>query len=208
MIKRYWWLIISVLAVTFAFFNTFEKKHYDSKYYANEKLLIKLNGDIDSLKRKNAKVIYYPKQGNANLSSDQMQSVKWLINFFTATTTFRTSDEYLTNYNIAREHINDEDFYQKFMSAPTTGGVDNVSVSKIMMQNIATQVIVVGPNQYEVYLSYVAYHSPSDLYQKNNLDVVMRVFSVQGYGTHFDKVTLLDNLVTPYKTVGDLGKLM
>ena len=208
MLKKYSWLIISMIAVGLGVFFTIQRENYDHKYQQAERQLVKLNAKVDTLKQKNAKVIYYPKAGNANLSGGQLQSVKWLVNFFTQATTFTKSSEYLATYNLARQHISDEDFYSKFMSAPSTNGVDNVSASGLRMQNIATQVLVVGPNTYEVYLSYVPYHSASDLYQKNKLDVSLRVFLVQGTGTYFNKVTLVDNLIAPYKTVGDLGQLL
>lgn len=208
MLKKYSWLIISMIAVGLGVFFTIQRENYDHKYQQAERQLVKLNAKVDTLKQKNAKVIYYPKAGNANLSGGQLQSVKWLANFFTQATTFTKSSEYLAAYNLARQHISDEDFYSKFMSAPSTNGVDNVSASGLRMQNIATQVLVVGPNTYEVYLSYVPYHSASDLYQKNKLDVSLRVFLVQGTGTYFNKVTLVDNLIAPYKTVGDLGQLL
>lgn len=152
---------------------------------------------LDKLIAKNNRIIYLPKAGNVNLTSSQAKSVEWLSSFFTQITTFNNATAYATNYRLAQQSIHDSQFYDTFMTAPVDkSGNSTVVATNLKLKNVRTQVIVTGPDTYQVVVTYIPYHAMSDLYQESSLTTLTQIFNAKGVAGNYSQMQI-DNDMLP-----------
>lgn len=145
-------------------------------------------GRVDRLRAKNDRTIYLPKPGDVNLSPEQVKAVENLTSLFTQMTTFTGQTEYNSNFQLAKQQIKDQQFFTKYWQSPYDHGVPVVEAQNIRMKNIRTQVLITGPQAYTVIVTYIPYHSHSDLYQQKKLQTRSRIYYVKGTPYHWTHV--------------------
>ena len=152
---------------------------------------------LNKLIVKNKRIIYLPKAGDVNLTNSQAKSVEWLSSFFTQITTFDNTTAYATNYRLAKRSVHDSKFYDTFMTAPVDkSGSSTVVATNLKLKNIRTQVIVTGPDTYQVVVTYIPYHAMSDLYQESSLTTLTQIFNVKGTAGDYSQMSI-DNEMLP-----------
>lgn len=161
-----------------------------------------LQNKLDQLLAKNERTIYMPKPGDVNLTATQIKTVKWLTSFFSQITTFDNPTAYHTNYDLAKRNMKDAQFFKDFMTPPdNTQGNSNVLLSNIKLSNVRTQVLVMGPEKYQVITTYIPYHNTSDLYQRDKLTTLSQAFDIEGTIGNFTTARINKDINMDYSQV-------
>lgn len=181
------WLVIILLL------GTWGGLYYVAHQYQQQNIqLVKQNrlwqDKLDHLRSKNERTIYLPKAGDAKLSHGQVEAIKDLTSLFSRLTTFGSQHEYNQNYQMAKHEIENPEFFRKYWQAPYDHGTPVVEAQNIKMKNVRTQVLVTGPQTYTVIVTYIPYHSHSDLYQQKKLETRSRIYYVKGTANNWVQV--------------------
>ena len=86
------------------------------------------------------------------------------------------------------QYFSAELFTRKYWQAPYDHGTPVVEAQNIKMKNVRTQVLVTGPQAYTVIVTYIPYHSHSDLYQQKKLETRSRIYYVKGTANNWVQV--------------------
>lgn len=189
------WLVICLIFAGAIGFLQYRIKMIQNQDNAQVKMMHKWQSKVDALVSKNNRVIYLPKSGDLQLTKTQEASVTQLTELFSRITDFNSSTGYGTAYRYAKSIVKDQGFFQNYLTNPVdSNGQSVVDGTNLKFRNIRTQVLVTGKDTYTVIVTYVPYHSHSDLYQQSKLETQSQIFYLQGTPGNWTKCQVASDM--------------